>query len=238
MRRFAIYYAPADDSPLRAFGSRWLGRDTVTGASLEPPVIPGLTAERHHAITAAPRRYGFHATLKPPFRLAAERDVDELLDACRTFAAACEPFEIAGVRPASIDGFIALVLSEPSEAFHALAAQAVRVFDCFRAPPAPGENEGRMHAGLSARERANLEAWGYPYVFDAWRFHLTLTERVDDLERALVLRALTPLAAPFDRAQLIDAFALFEQPQANEPFRQIECFTFPRVTREKAGSCP
>jgi putative phosphonate metabolism protein len=237
MRRYAIYYAPAADSALHAFGSRWLGRDASGGADLEPPVLAGLSRERQRAITAAPRRYGFHATLKPPFVLAPQCEIEDLFATFGAFAASCVPFEVAGFHLAAIAGFIALVLSAPVPAFAEVAGRAVREFDRFRAAPAPGERERRLHGGLDERERRYLDSWGYPYVLDAWRFHLTLTERLDDAERATVLRALEPLAAPFTAAQRIDAVALFEQPEAGAPFRQIARASFAANSIAEAGVC-
>jgi putative phosphonate metabolism protein len=236
--RYAVYFAPAPHSPSHVFGSRWLGRDAVTGAAVEPLEVAGMHPERQHAITDAPRRYGFHATLKPPFVLAPGRDLEELHAAFAVFAASCAPFDIAGFNLAAIAGFVALVLPAPSPAFVQLAERAVREFDRFRAAPAPGERERRLHAGLDERERRYLETWGYPYVLDAWRFHLTLTERLDDAERATVIRALTPLAAPFAVVQRIDAVALFEQPESGEPFRQILRTSFTASPLAEASACP
>jgi putative phosphonate metabolism protein len=237
MRRYAIYYAPPPDSALHAFGSHWLGRDAATGADLAPPMLAGLDRERQRAITAAPRGYGFHATLKPPFVLAPRCEIEDLYATFGAFAASCAPFDVAGFHLAAISGFIALVLPAPMSTFTELAGRAVREFDRFRAVPAPGERERRLHAGLDERERRYLDVWGYPYVLDAWRFHLTLTARLDDAERATVLRALEPLTAPFAAPQRIDAVALFEQAEAGAPFKQIARASFAANAVAEAGAC-
>ena len=66
--RYALSFAPPGG--LWRLGSEWLGRCAVTGQPAQPPRIDALTAEELRTLTAAPRRYGFHATLKAPFRLA------------------------------------------------------------------------------------------------------------------------------------------------------------------------
>ena len=62
--RVAVYYAPLPDDPLFAASATWLGRDPESGAPAPQPDIAGIAE-----VTAEPRLYGFHATLKPPMRL-------------------------------------------------------------------------------------------------------------------------------------------------------------------------
>ncbi|MFC7693522.1 hypothetical protein ACFQY5_32275 [Paeniroseomonas aquatica] len=61
--RLALYWAPGYDDPLHRLGSAWLGRDAESGAPMHQPVLPGLDIAE---LTADPRGYGLHATLKPP----------------------------------------------------------------------------------------------------------------------------------------------------------------------------
>jgi hypothetical protein len=62
--RVAIYYAPLPDDPLTSLSSSWLGRDPRSGEPVRHPDLDGIAE-----VTAEPRMYGFHATLKPPMRL-------------------------------------------------------------------------------------------------------------------------------------------------------------------------
>src|SRR5690606_21547575 len=71
--RYAVYFAPAEDSALNRLASRWLGRCAYTGTRYPPTGIGEITPAAQEEITAEPRRYGFHATLKPPFRLPQGR---------------------------------------------------------------------------------------------------------------------------------------------------------------------
>jgi hypothetical protein len=80
-----------------------------------------------------------------------------------------------------------------------------------------------LAAGLSPRQTANLERWGYPYVFEEFRFHMTLAGRIEPDRRAAI-HAL--LQAEFLRLHgpgpvRIDQLALMRQEQADAPFRVI-----------------
>jgi len=133
--RYAIYYAPAPDSALARFGHSWLGYDVETGRPVEQPAITGVDSQRLAEITAEPRRYGFHATLKPPFALAPGRNGAELAAALAAFAARRAAVRAPPLVLAAISGFWALVPSQPCKSLTHLAAACVQHFDAFRAPP-------------------------------------------------------------------------------------------------------
>jgi putative phosphonate metabolism protein len=220
--RYAVYFAPSAGGALDRFGSAWLGRDAVAGAPLAQPHLSGITPERLAAITAAPRHYGFHATLKPPFILSPRHCAGDLLGAVAAFASREAPVVAPPLRLARLAGFLALVLSEPSEPVGALAAACVAAFEGFRAPDTPEDVARREAAGLTPRQRALLQRWGYPHVMDEYRFHMTLTGRLDEAEGAAVAAALAPLAAPFGREPLtIDALSVFAQENRAAPFRLV-----------------
>lgn len=226
-RRFAIYFAPPADSPLHRFGSACLGRDVATGAELSPPVLDGLTAERWRQIARSPLMYGFHATLKPPFHLAGECDPEDLVQRLERFAALRQPFESSPLRVARISNFLALVLRAESTALSDLASACVCGFDNFRAPPAPDELARRRRAPLTPRQQELLAAWGYPYVLDEWRFHMTLASGLERTEADHLRLALDRAAAPLCSAPLlVDAVCLFEQPAPDAPFRLARRFPF------------
>jgi putative phosphonate metabolism protein len=227
--RYAVYFAPDPESELYRFGSAWLGRDARTDELLVAPQPKGLTPEHIAAITAEPRQYGFHATLKPPFSLAAGRTAVELGRGFESFAREAAAFAMPALALAEIGGFLALVPSAPCAELDLLAERAVRAFDAFRAPPTPTELASRAQGKLDVRERELLAAWGYPYVLDRWRFHMTLTGRLEPNERERVRTALAPLTAPFCRDPLrVDAVALFVQSGPDVPFRYQSRFTFGR----------
>jgi len=218
--RFAIYFTPPVESSLYQFGSACVGRDAATGDTLPHPIVDGVSPEQWQRFAASPGLYGFHATLKPPFRLAAGRTRDELIGSLETFAVGCVPIETAPLRVARISNFIALVLSSDSMPLVELAAGCVRQFDRFRAPSMPAEIDRRNPARLTPRQQALLAHWGYPYLLEEWRFHMTLASGLDRDEADRICAQLDRIAAPIcDTPLTIDAVCLFEQPHADAPFR-------------------
>ncbi len=169
--RAAIYWAPAVDDALWRAGCAWLGRDAETGAALVARDVAGFSG-----LTADARRYGFHATLRPPMRLAT--GWDEFLAAARGVADGCAAFALPALQVSLIDGFLALTLAAPCAEMQALAEAAVRATDRHRLQPDAAELARRRGAGLDAVGEALLAAHGYPYVCERWCFHMTLTRRL------------------------------------------------------------
>jgi putative phosphonate metabolism protein len=228
MKRFAVYFAPAEDSPLWRQASVWLGRDPFTGATLPTPPLNGIAQEVWRAATAEPRRYGFHATLKPPFRLAAGATEEELRAAIGRVAQLHRAFEVPPLKVGLLAGFLALILSDRSLALEELAAACVRDLDALRAPPMPEELARRRHSNLTPEQTALLERWGYPYVLDEWRFHMTLTSCLEPSLLKPIAAHLEGLFEPYCLGPLrIDSICLFEQPKKDEPFRVVERYSLP-----------
>jgi putative phosphonate metabolism protein len=224
--RYAIYYTPHPDSALWHFGSRVLGYDAYLVADMDQPRLDGLSAVETRAATAAPRRYGFHATLKAPFDLAEDHDTDHLLVACHAFARQNSTIILSGLKVKTLGTFLALTAKEHSPALDALAAKAVGAFDPFRAPLADEERDRRLQAGLSRRQRQHLEKWGYPYVFEDYRFHMTLTGALDEPRRSHVRMALEQGYAEHcgDDPVEIDAIALCMEDGRSGRFAVIDRF--------------
>lgn len=219
--RFALYLAPPPADPLSQAAARWLGHDPETGRSYQPEPAAGLAAARIAALTEAPRRYGFHATLKPPFRLAEGCDEARLIVALERFTMVRRPLRLPPLKLAKIGGFFALVPSAPSEEIQALAADCVRDFDHLRAPPSEPELARRRAAGLTPRQEEYLLQWGYPYVMEEFRLHFTLTGDVPDAaESAALERHLQAMTARFTRTEYrVDDICLFVQTAPDRPFR-------------------
>ncbi|MFE0753724.1 DUF1045 domain-containing protein [Inquilinus sp. NPDC058860] len=220
-RRYAIYFAPPPESALAELGAELLGRDPETGEPRPQPRFDGIGLDRFHAITADPRHYGFHATLKAPFALAEDVSGDALHAAAEAFAAGRAPATGPALTLASIGGFLALVPSADAPEVHALADACVEAFDQFRAPLTAAELERRRQSPLTPAQDRHLERWGYPYVFDEFRFHMTLTARLTDTaEHEQVRAALAERTVPVCIDPLrIDAIAVYEQDDRQSPFR-------------------
>lgn len=224
--RYAVYLAPPPGHPLKRLGDAWLGRDPDRDERVSFPVVEDLAPERLQEITASPRHYGFHATLVAPFALAEGVEAVGLLGDAEAFAANQHPFAVR-LKVGELGGFVALVPAEPCPAADRLAAASVEEFDRFRVPLSAEDRARREPERLSERERANLDRWGYPYVFEDFRFHLTLTGPLEEPERAHVRGILERLFAPALAAPWrVDQLALFTQTHRVAPFRVVGRFPF------------
>jgi putative phosphonate metabolism protein len=221
--RFAIYFVPDPDTALYRFGAAVLGYDCYTGQPVEHPHDIGLTETEWAALSAEPCIYGFHATLKAPFRLRGEFGSDDLRVDLKTLAASIPTTPALEPAVGLIGGFIAIVPRTPSPAIDRLAADCVRAFDRFRRPMTADERGRRLDSGLSQHQTANLDRWGYPYVFEEFRFHMTLVGRIE-ADRRMAIHAL--LRDAFTRhcgsePIRLDRLALARQDQPKAPFRVI-----------------
>lgn len=217
--RYAIYFTPGQNAPLTRMAASWLGRDPFTGTQPPAPAVTQLTPSEIAYHTASARRYGFHATLKAPFQLAEGQTEADLDEAVATFAAGADPILLSRLTPARLDGFLALVPGGPAPDLDRLAGEIVTVFDRFRAPLSDAEVRRRNPDALSPDEFRNLVRWGYPYVFESFRFHMTLTGRVADADLARVRAAIDELFAPvLERPATVDGLALFVEPEPGAPF--------------------
>lgn len=226
--RYAIYYCPPVWHPLTRAAVRWLGRDAFDSTlSNLAPDNGGEAA----SVTTEPRRYGFHATLKAPFRLAAGRYIDELEDAIASFVAGHRPCPLGAFRISLISGFFALVPAYPSQELRAFASNIVERFDDFRAPPNETEVRRRLNSNLDDTEIAYVARWGYPYVFDRFRFHMTLTDKLSDIVQLGVLDRLEMNFGTLVKEDYeIDALTLFEQKSAGSDFFVRSRFAFKEKT--------
>ncbi|GMG83372.1 DUF1045 domain-containing protein [Paralimibaculum aggregatum] len=213
--RYAVYWAPAPGSALAEAGADWLGWDPAA-------CQPRPQSEAQAALTEAPRRYGFHATLKPPFRLNRGTHPADLDAALAALAAEIAP---VAAPPLALDaalGFAALRPSGPCPELDALAAACVTRLDPLRAPLSEAELEKRRAGRLEPREEAHLRRWGYPYVLDAFRFHLTLSGRLHpEAAPAVLARAAAAFGPAIAGPLAIDALCLFGDPGAGAAFHLV-----------------
>lgn len=202
--RYAIYFTPVP-GPLAAFGASWLGWDPVRGAPCPHPALDLPLSE----ITATPRKYGLHATMKPPFRLAPGATEAALAEAFAAFCGTHAPVPLDALALARLGRFLALRPVGDETALNALAAATVRGLEPFRARLTEAEVARRRARPLTPAQEANLTAFGYPYVMEAFRFHITLTGDLPPEALAAVEAALAPQLAPLlPRPFVIDALSL------------------------------
>lgn len=220
--RYAIYFAAGSDSALSRFGAELLGYDAYTGDELPFPRQALHVAPDWREVSADPRKYGFHATLKAPMALVSGKTEADLIAACAAFAAEARPHPVISPIVDSISGFIAVIPATPVEALQQLAADCVREFDPFRAALTAQDRARRKPEKLSERQRDYLDRWGYPYVMDEFRFHMTLTGRLDAERRGPILAMLRERFAALKLDALaVDRIALFKQDDAKARFRII-----------------
>ena len=220
--RYAVFFTPMSDHPLTRSAAAWLGRDAFSGAVLERPDAVGLTPQEAADLTAAPRRYGFHATLKAPFRLNDDASETQLISAFQGLCEEAESFSLPRLTISRLGPFFALVPEEPSASLNRLADQAVRALEPLRAPLTAAEIARRNPDRLTPEQRRYLEEWGYPYVFDQFRFHMTLTGPVGDADAGKAEKALhawfdAVLAEPVE----VSVLSLFVEPEPGDPFRVL-----------------
>lgn len=194
MKRFAVYYAPRQGE----FASRaaaWLGWNPETGREIARPDLPGLPGPAAD-LTRDPRKYGFHGTLRAPFRLGDGVSPDDARQTVDGLAARLAPVSCDGLRMVDLHGFLALVPQGCDDALQALAAAVVQGTDPLRAPLTQEEIARRKPDRLSPRQRELLHRWGYPYVMEEFGFHLTLTDSLPPDQRAPVMAVLQDHLSP------------------------------------------
>jgi putative phosphonate metabolism protein len=217
--RFAIYFTPPADDPLAVCASRWLGRDAFTGALLEQAEVSAFDRAEIAELTAEPRRYGFHATLKAPFELAPGMRPEQLIESFDHFAATTSGVSLPAITLGQLGPFFALVPSDWSPQLNDLADACVRHFEPFRAPLGADDIQRRKPDSLSASQRQHLLEWGYPYVFEDFRFHMTLSGQVPAQQRPAMKAVLSDVFADhIDRPLGVSHLALFSEPERGAPF--------------------
>ncbi len=207
MKRYAIYYAPREGA-FSARANEWIGRDPANGVALPQPVFPGIGDP--HSITLDARRYGFHGTIRAPFRLADCVDAAQVAVAVAELASRLAPVRCEGLVLENLRGFLALTPVGCEAALLEFGAVVVEGTNRFRAPLTEAEVARRAPERLTSRQRTLLDTWGYPHVMEEFRFHLTLTDRLPAAKAALVMTALEGHFAPvLPRPFVIEDLCLF-----------------------------
>jgi putative phosphonate metabolism protein len=221
--RYAIYFTPPPDSPLAAFGAGVIGYDCFARSDVPHRRIDGIDPSVLALATTEPRRYGFHATLMAPFHLADGTDEDGLANAFSAFATSHVPIATGLLRVTAMNRFVVLSTVEPHPAIEDLADACLAAFDPYRAPLTDADRARRVAVGLSPRQAELLERWGYPYVFEEFRFHMTLAGPVPDEARAAFKASLSKAFNDLSRDHLeLGAISLMRQDDQAGRFYVLE----------------
>ncbi|NKB45297.1 MAG: DUF1045 domain-containing protein [Alphaproteobacteria bacterium] len=231
LARYAIYYVPPKDSDLAVFGREWLGLDIESGQPHPMQPVQGLSEERLRLHVADTQPYGFHATLKPPFSLAANVTLNGLISATELFAKGVAPFEIPPLELVCIGKFLALSPVASSVQLENMASDCVRAVEGFRAHRTEKELALYRQAKLTVHQEQMLDNWGYPYILEEFRFHMTLTGRIEDeSERDLAMAAASEQCKEFvGKPLLINDIVICRKPSPDQSMRIVRRIPFGRV---------
>jgi len=225
--RYALYFAPDRSTALWAFGSHILGYDAASGEMLSYPDGLGPFLERWPSLTSEPRKYGFHATLKAPFFLSQGLDEQSLLLAVSNFAKITRAFSLP-LKISNIGPFVALKPASTADQINTLASNIVKHFDHFRKPLSPEDRARRLQSPLTDRQIAYLDLYGYPYVHEEFRFHMTLTNSLHIEDREPALNCLHAMfETQIENKDIpINRLCVFRQDDTKSQFRIIHCAAF------------
>jgi putative phosphonate metabolism protein len=231
-KRYAIFYTP-HQSDLALFGAQWLGWDSAASTTAKHPALSQSDGTPFDvaSLTRTPRKYGLHGTLKAPFHLAIGMTLPDLKEAADSFAKTHAPVTMDGVSLQFLRGFLALRPTGDQSALSALAADITRDFDRFRAPLSEADIARRRKADLNARQDQQMLDWGYPFIFDDFHFHLTLSGKIEQSYGEAVKDALTPQLSPIlTRPFRIDGITVMGE-DADGLFHQIHRASLSEETR-------
>lgn len=228
--RFAIYFTLAQSDPLYQLAAQWLNYDFYKGDQMPPIKLD------HHAIidplrpyikyNAKAAQYGFHATLKPPFRLKPGVSHVQLVKIMKHFAKLHKPFTCAPLKVEQIGDFLALVPEQHCNKLNDLAKDCVQTFDVFRDRLNADEIEKRNPLKLTKNQKLMLDTWGYPYVLDEFRFHMTLTDRLSKKQINKCRPLLEAYFHPYTSRSLpVDQINLCYQATSRSPFVVLETYS-------------
>jgi hypothetical protein len=215
-KRYAVFYTP--QGALADWGAAWLGWDSSTGAV---PLRYDLAGVDVPSVTQTPQKYGLHGTLKAPFTLVSGVHQETVEEAAASFARQHAAFDAGPFALRYENGFVALrPLHDPAN-LRDFAAATVRDFDHLRAPLSEADIARRRRARLSPRQDQQMLVWGYPYIFDDFHFHLTLSGRLREDAATQIIAALSPQVAPLlPKTLMIDAITLMGE-DVDGMFHQI-----------------
>ena len=109
-KRYAIYYAPIENCELDVFGKCWLGWDPYKGEEITksyPLKLPNLQKFSRFVLT--PKQYGFHGTIKAPFRLKDGYTYNDLENKVCEISKQIHSFHLDELIIKKLGNFIALI---------------------------------------------------------------------------------------------------------------------------------
>ena len=114
----------------------------------------------------------------------------------KAFSEQHRKFFIGQMKVAKLGSFVAIIQENASDEFANLASEIVRSFEGYRAPLRDEDIAKRRKAGLTPRQDELMLQWGYPYIFEEFKFHLTLTGKLSEQNAQIVCDRLTDHLKP------------------------------------------
>jgi hypothetical protein len=224
--RYAVYFTPSVGTDWHEAGSRWLGRYASSGQSVAQPRIEGIAASTFAALTEDPRRYGWHATLKAPFRLAKGMDEDALAQSMRQLADTMTAFSLPTLRAGLIRNFLAVRPEGDLKKINAIARACTTALHQFVEPLTPSELQRRRNVGLTAEQDRLLMQWGYPWVLDQFQFHFSITSSLNQVDTEMNQLLLDAAKRHFETLEKcrFEQLSLFVEPAPGENFLLVKNF--------------
>ncbi len=222
--RYAIYYAPRPESDWCHAGSEWLGRSTLSGRAVNQTYPPMIAPEKFMQLTAHPRRYGWHATMKAPFVLRGDTDFNQLKNELELVCSQFKSFQMPRLQVTRLDDFLALTPTGDTTEISRVERACVTQLHKLAAPLPPDELLRRRTAGLSLAKDSMLLKWGYPYVLDYFRFHMSLTGPLRDCSELQIQSLLNFASEKFDALSVcqFESLAIFAEPERGADFVLLE----------------
>jgi 2'-5' RNA ligase len=222
-QRYAVYFSPSADSQLGQFGQRVLCRSATSDR--KPNASSTFSDQaRWLRLTEKPAHYGFHATLKAPFELKRSITVDKLTRAVTDFATSQSPIELTSLSPRNLGDFMALTLENEIETLSKFALDCVISLEPFRQVLSDGDMQRRKLHGISSRQESLLLEYGYPYVADEFRFHLTLSDKLSKHDQDYKTWVISEYDKLVVRPPVLDQIAIYAQTDRQSPFIQVAEF--------------
>jgi 2'-5' RNA ligase len=225
--RYAVYFSPDDQSALAHFGQHVLGRSAEHDRS-DQANSAFSDHERWYTLTERPAYYGFHATLKAPFELSSTHRSDDLIQACSALATRHKPIVLSGLAPRRMGSFAALTLPVQPPTLSDLANDCVLALEPWRATISEHDIKRRLGQGLSERQVDQLTKYGYPYIFDDFLFHMTLSSELSSDDSDFMQWLLAEYERYAIDDPLLDRIVLYAQTDRNSAFLRLREFSLSR----------
>ena len=225
-KRYAIYYAPLENSELDVFGKCWLGWDPYKGLeTTKSDLSSSPNLQKFSRFVFAPKQYGFHGTIKAPFRLKDGYTYNDLENKVCEISKQIHSFHLDELIIKKLGNFIALIPTNNLKV-NELSNKFVKGLDYLRDELSEDELKKRNPEKLTPNQKKMLYKWGYPYVFNEFKFHLTLTSKLNIEEIDGVFKSLQNILKQVNLSKInFNNICIFGQ-KSDEKFYFIKRFKF------------